>query len=148
MGRKKWLAERKISSKHWRCAKCLVKHYIAEDGWECAQCELSCEPDRIKARQVLKVGDDDPQHSSDASWGPKTKVTKAIEEDTGAQYDDIGTGSVTGYSDCDACQNTRWFLDENGVDWVACHCRWGGTIPRALAIHGVKGKYSVKPRVT
>jgi hypothetical protein len=76
MGRKKWLAaqkiwlaERKISSKYWRCAKCLVKHYIAEDGWECAQCELSCEPDRIKARQVLKVGDDDSQHSSDASCG-------------------------------------------------------------------------------
>lgn len=50
---KAWLAERVISSKHWRCARCLFKNYVAQAGWDCLSCKIPCEEARIRARQRL-----------------------------------------------------------------------------------------------
>jgi len=50
-----WLAERNISYKHWCCAKCLFKNYVAQ-GWECSSCKIPCEEERVKIRQKLAPG--------------------------------------------------------------------------------------------
>jgi hypothetical protein len=105
-----WLAERKISPKHWRCAKCLVKHIIAYDGWDCEPCKTTCEQERQDARIKL------------VNLAPKVEVMEPLEEDIDAQYSNTGTSSVTGYNGCDACQNTSWIL--HGREWVACQCQW------------------------
>jgi hypothetical protein len=126
MDRKKWLAaqkiwvaERKISAKHWRCAKCLIKHYIAYDGWECEPCKTTCEQDRINARQKL---------------APKTEIME--EMGTDVQYNKTSTSSITGYNGCDTCQS-GWIL--HGRKWVACQCQgwWedvGQTNPVSTAV--------------
>jgi hypothetical protein len=117
-----WLTERKISAKHWRCSKCLIKHSITEDGWYCEQCKTTCEQDRIDARRKL------------------VRKKEVMEEmDTDVQYDKTGTSSVTGYNECDACQNTRWIL--HGKEWVACQCQFeafGQTYPVSMAVSNKK----------
>jgi len=48
-----WLVERRIDSKYWRCAICLVRIYVADDAWECPNCKRPCEAERVAARQRL-----------------------------------------------------------------------------------------------
>jgi hypothetical protein len=122
-----WLAERKISSKHWRCAKCLVKRYISYDGWDCELCKTSCEQERQDMRMKL------------AKLAAKVEVMEPMEEDTDAQYGDTGTSSVIGYNGCDACQNSSWIL--LGGDWAACQCQLGAvgqTYPVSMAVPNEK----------
>ncbi|KAH8655065.1 hypothetical protein BGZ60DRAFT_418321 [Tricladium varicosporioides] len=45
-----WVAERRISSHWWRCARCLVRVYVATDGWYCQRCKRNCETPRHEAR--------------------------------------------------------------------------------------------------
>jgi hypothetical protein len=45
-----WQAGRYIDDVWWRCARCLIRCYIAKDGWVCPNCRSSCEEDRILAR--------------------------------------------------------------------------------------------------
>ena len=104
-----WLAERKISSKYWRCAKCLVKHSITY-GWDCERCKTTCEQERQDARMKL------------AKLAPKVEVMEPVEDDTDAQYGNTGTSSVAGYNGCDACQGICWIL--HGREWVPCQCQW------------------------
>jgi hypothetical protein len=52
---KAWLAERVVSNKHWRCAKCLVNNNVIQVGWDCASCKNPCEEDRIRTRQRLTL---------------------------------------------------------------------------------------------
>jgi hypothetical protein len=113
---KTWRAERQISAKHWRCAKCLVKYYVTYNGWDCEPCKISCEHERKEARMKL------------AKLAPKVEVMEPMEEDTDAQYgntqySNAGTSSVTGYNGCGTCQNS-WVL--HGNQWVPCQCQqWG-----------------------
>lgn len=46
-----WQAEHRISDKWWRCARCLVRNYIAKVGWNCSSCKSPCEDDRRAARE-------------------------------------------------------------------------------------------------
>lgn len=48
----KWLAERQINPKWWRCVRCLVKVHT-RDGWVCGSCKQACETDRREARERL-----------------------------------------------------------------------------------------------
>jgi hypothetical protein len=113
---KSWRAERRISAKHWRCAKCLAKYYVPYDGWDCEHCKTSCEQERKAARMKL------------AKLAPKEEVMEPMEEDTDAhiaqydntQYSSTGTSSATSYTGCGACQDS-WVY--NGSQWVACQCQ-------------------------
>jgi hypothetical protein len=118
MDRKQWLTERKISTKHWRCVKCLVKNYIAYDGWDCERCKTTCEQERQDARIKL------------ANLAPKVEVMEPLEEDIDAQWSNTSTSPITNYNGCDACQNTCWV--PHGKEWVACQCQWQ-TYPVSMA---------------
>lgn len=112
---KSWRAERRISPRHWRCAKCLVKYYVDYNGWECEPCKTTCEQERREARMKL---------------APKEEVMEPMEEVTdthisqydNTQYSNTDTSSATSYIGCGNCQN-GWVV--NGSQWVACQCqRW------------------------
>ena len=50
-----WLAGRSIDDTWWRCARCLIRCYIATDRWVCPNCRSSCEDDRIIVRGGLPL---------------------------------------------------------------------------------------------
>jgi hypothetical protein len=100
-----WLAERVISLKHWRCARCLVKIYVASHGWDCERCKSSCEQERKDSRMKL---------------APQTELMEGLEENTEYVYDNTGIGSA--FTDCDICQNSRWVFNE--TKWVGCQCQY------------------------
>jgi hypothetical protein len=91
---KKWLAERAISSKHWRCSWCLVKNYVAEVGWECSSCKTPCEEDRSRIR---------------------------LEADQPADVimQDSKVAGLNGYY-CSTCNGSPWVEDGWGAASVAC----------------------------
>jgi hypothetical protein len=82
-----WLAERNISDKHWRCAKCLIMNYVAQAGWQCSNCKRECEEDRIRARQRYATEEQTPEY-------PK------------------GTPA---YEACDTCNGLDWIEDQYGA---------------------------------
>jgi hypothetical protein len=45
-----WYESRNVSTKWWRCAKCLGRTQIAEHGWVCAKCGSHCETSRRQLR--------------------------------------------------------------------------------------------------
>jgi hypothetical protein len=78
----RWLAERIINAQWWRCAKCLLKRYIAEDGWICPKCTINCEETRIRAREKLPPCSKTPPEEAltyrAVSWTPKTDPVEEI----------------------------------------------------------------------
>jgi hypothetical protein len=105
---KAWLAERVISYKHWRCAKCLFKNYVAQAGWECLTCKTQCEEDRVRARQRL---DSDRQTLEDP-----TEVTMTD-----------GYAAAGSYGSCGTC-NGGWIEDGFGA-YVSCQMCVPATTP-------------------
>ncbi|KAL2071683.1 hypothetical protein VTL71DRAFT_12918 [Oculimacula yallundae] len=57
---KAWLAARKISALHWRCAKCLTKVWVNKHGYTCSVCTSQCETDRVTARMNLPRKEQSP----------------------------------------------------------------------------------------
>jgi hypothetical protein len=96
-----WKAERVVKPQWWRCARCLVKIYVANNGWECQQCKITCEQERQEVRMKLA----------------NTEVTKVKDKVT--DLTDYNLGS----RDCDACHNTWWVI--SGGNWVSCQCQLG-----------------------
>ncbi|KAK7749181.1 hypothetical protein SLS62_008362 [Diatrype stigma] len=45
-----WWADRNVSKKWWRCAKCLRRVAIQLDGFECRDCKAVCETERRRFR--------------------------------------------------------------------------------------------------
>lgn len=86
-----WLAERCISSDWWRCARCLVRVYVAKGGWYCQKCKRDCEQPRREAREKLSMG---PQSTSNQQYpSVDTGVDQANES-----YSYQDNGYSTGYN--------------------------------------------------
>ncbi|KAK8084808.1 hypothetical protein PG997_006079 [Apiospora hydei] len=45
-----WYQNRKVSTKWFRCTKCLHRNQIKESGWTCPNCSTSCDKKRQKLR--------------------------------------------------------------------------------------------------
>ena len=45
-----WYQNRKVSSKWFRCTKCLHRNQIKETGWTCPNCNTPCDKRRQKLR--------------------------------------------------------------------------------------------------
>ncbi|KAK8014676.1 hypothetical protein PG990_007972 [Apiospora arundinis] len=45
-----WYRNRKVSTKWFRCTKCLRRNQIKESGWACPYCNVSCDKKRQKLR--------------------------------------------------------------------------------------------------
>jgi hypothetical protein len=98
---KAWLAERKISHKHWRCAKCLVKNNVSQVGWDCASCKVPCEAHRIEARQRLTLA---PGESSGSR--SETQANASLDQ-------------KVDYSNCSTCNGAACIDDGYGT-YVSC----------------------------
>ena len=94
-----WLAERVISYKHWHCARCLFKNYVAQAGWECLSCKIPCEEDRVRARQALGSDRQTPEDPTEV-----TMTDNCV--------------AAAPYSSCGQC-NMGWTEDGYGT-YVAC----------------------------
>lgn len=91
-----WLAERNISEKHWRCARCLTKVSVADHEWTCSACHNRCEQERIDMRMKMPV-----------------EVEVPVEVD----------GYAPNPYECFYCNGTQWVGNEQ-TEWEACpHCR-------------------------
>ena len=49
-----WWAERKVSTRWWRCIKCLSTVYVETNRWECPGCGAECNEERIIWREKVK----------------------------------------------------------------------------------------------
>ncbi|CZR60519.1 uncharacterized protein PAC_10415 [Phialocephala subalpina] len=117
---KAWLAERKNSSRWWRCARCLVRRQVNEDGWECSGCKNSCEQERVDAR--LKQ-----QARSRASHAEVIEV----DEEPGYQTASSATMTITSAStaeqqgyyetrECGTCREYPGWADNGVGEWIEC----------------------------
>ena len=106
---RQWLSERVIKPKHWRCAKCLTKIYVAEAGWYCESCKLPCEPERVAARQKL-IGDVKMMDGI-MNGGMVMQYTAASMVPA--------PGKGTSYLDCNTCDGAQW-VDNGKGEWAAC----------------------------
>jgi len=99
---KKWLAERNISPKNWRCPKCLVKNFVAIVGWECSGCRIPCEEDRIRARD-------------------KVALEKGLtaEDASGAIMEEATHYTVPNTYNCATCNDIGWVGNGFG-EWIPC----------------------------
>lgn len=114
-----WLAERKISSRWWRCVRCLERRQVLEDGWECPTCKTSCEQERIDVRMKRQqrrgtavVDQAEEEEQEEAAFGAASSVTATA------------TSAAPELYSCDTCvQYPGWALSEMG-EWVPCpDCR-------------------------
>jgi len=49
------LTEPTVSTRNWRCSKCLMRNFVA-NGWDCVSCKGPCEEDRRRNRGRLAIG--------------------------------------------------------------------------------------------
>jgi len=98
----KWLAERNISPKHWRCPRCLVNNVVAKVGWECMKCHVPCEEDRIRAREKLAL-----------------EEPRATDDTNGAVMGEIPQYAATGFYNCGACNDYKC-IDDGFGGWIEC----------------------------
>jgi len=74
-----WLAGRYIDPLWWRCARCLIRCYIAKDGWVCPSCRSSCEEDRKRARgEPPPSFPEEPMNDDAVSRTPDTWLVREI----------------------------------------------------------------------
>ncbi|KAF8865125.1 hypothetical protein BDZ45DRAFT_580891 [Acephala macrosclerotiorum] len=115
---KAWLAERKISSRWWRCARCLVRRQVTEDGWECSDCKVSCEQERVDARlkqqarssrvaqaEVVEV-EGEPGYQTASSTTMTVTVASASEQQV--------------YYECGTCREYPGWVDNGVGEWIEC----------------------------
>ncbi|KAE9378203.1 hypothetical protein N431DRAFT_174978 [Stipitochalara longipes BDJ] len=94
-----WLAERNISHRYWRCAKCLVKNYVIQQGFECSSCKNLCEEDRANVRRKLASERQTPEDPSEITIADTTQYA--------APY-------------CGTCNDSTYLDNGNGA-YVPCH---------------------------
>lgn len=110
-----WLAERKVSPRWWRCARCLVRRQVQEDGWDCPNCKVSCEQDRIDTRmsqlQRQRAAVLNPTDVGSEVGYQATSSTTAITS--------TATDTSAFYS-CGTCQESSGWRDNGMGAWEAC----------------------------
>ena len=120
-----WLKERRISSKSWRCARCLGRVRVEEHGWVCGRCGVECERSRIEAREELR-------RKEEASRGKREGSTSAGSSSKGkgkatAYHSGAGTSAAasselwTYPEHCGTCNNTGWIDDVRTGGLVTCY---------------------------
>lgn len=100
---RKWLDERIIDPRNWRCARCLVRNPItsyAQQPWECSNCKNTCEEDCLKERLKRASGRQPPEDP--------TEVTMV----DASPY-------VAPYPACGTCNGSTWASDGYGA-FVSC----------------------------
>lgn len=72
----KWLDERVIFPAWWRCARCLIRNYVADVEWECRECKGTCEEERIRLRETMvpAMGDGDTPRNMDTYSFPNCNM--------------------------------------------------------------------------
>lgn len=48
----KWLRERKVDARWWRCKHCLERVEVRSEGWWCKRCTTECESERREMRMT------------------------------------------------------------------------------------------------
>jgi hypothetical protein len=86
-------ADRRMSSKWWRCPKCLERVDVSARGWKC--CGFECDPSRQIAR-VGKVVDTDEMEIDSGSGVPNSMPNSysASESFDSRPYSDFNTTSM------------------------------------------------------
>jgi len=98
-----WWKERNISAKSWRCARCLVKNFVAKVGWECSKCHVPCEEERIRAREKL----------------PLKEANEMAVDSTEIKDQDGRYLAYPKYASCIVCSGTAWCQNSSG-EWEVC----------------------------
>ncbi|KAE8453999.1 hypothetical protein EG329_007775 [Mollisiaceae sp. DMI_Dod_QoI] len=138
---KSWLAERKISCRWWRCARCLIRVQVNRDEWECPTCKASCEQERIEARlkqhrqrasavDPTEVEDEPGYQAASSATVDAVSMADAqyecLEDETGYQtassatVDAVSSSSAMEYYECPTCPGGRGWVDNGFGQWDAC----------------------------
>lgn len=106
----KWVASRKISASHWRCAKCLVRKSVAKHGWHCGECNQPCEPERVdRRRRLAPTPGGEAQFDMDGV-GDVVRGESQLQQQVYSQF----TATT-----CRTCYGNEW-VDDGYGKWEPC----------------------------
>jgi hypothetical protein len=103
-----WKDERRISSRWWRCPKCLERRSVRDYGWKC--CGFECEEGRQQARmnggycELDKI----PETKSEPTYSMKMEVDTSEQPFPGCDFCEGGQvwNERMGYTPCTTCSPT------------------------------------------
>jgi len=101
---KRWQAERNITLRWWRCAKCLGRVNTEASGYECRICRQPCEEERQQQRREL--------------YDRTVRGSAAVDTTRGATPRYAETPAIYGAS-CTTCGGTSFIEDISG-GWESC----------------------------
>lgn len=130
--KKKSPEERRVYSDWWRCAKCLARVSVAVDGWECRACRVTCEPERVAARQNMttsnyesSLGEQEASTSSVGYSGSSSWKSESLSMSSGLRKLQPNETKPTyqQYSaplrKCSVCNDVAWVQGDR-PGWVPC----------------------------
>lgn len=117
------MKERRISSRHWRCARCLFRVRVDEHGWVCGKCGVECEKARVDIREDLRRKE---EKSGKKSKGSPSGSTGSAGK--GASSSGSHSGSTNHHQEmqwsypnsCAACHGSGWVNDARSGGLLAC----------------------------
>lgn len=111
----RWLAERKISPRWWRCTKCLRRCYVATIGWVCTGCKIRCEEDRQHAREKLPP-DEHTRTDDTSAFSASNAVIFAFNF---AQLEILKDFCLQMFQLCSKCNGSALRKGDDGA-WAIC----------------------------